>query len=91
MAAVAKAPVCHDLKFYKSVGSNPVGTKNIFIFWGNFFFYFYFLSFFTCIELFKPWGMFTNYVDMKKGGEVLNVSIINNLAQCALCTTDLVL
>ena len=30
------------------------------------------------------WGMFTNYVDMKKGGEVFYVSIINNLAQCAL-------
>ena len=84
MAAVAKAPVCQELNFYKSVGSNPVGTQNIFIFWGKNFFYFFFLSFFTCIELFKPWGMFTNYVDMKKGGEVFNVSIINNVAQCAM-------
>ena len=28
--------------------------------------------------------MFTNHVDMQKGGEVLKVSIINNLAQCVV-------
>ena len=34
-------------------------------------------------QLVIPWEMFTNYVDMQKGGEVLKVLIINNLAQCA--------
>ena len=34
--------------------------------------------------------MFTNHVDMQKGGEVLKVSIIINLAQCAVDSTQII-
>ena len=70
------------------MGSNPGGTKIIFIFSGKNFFYYFFLSFVPCIELVILWGMFTNHMDMQKGGEVLKASIINNLAQCGGCVPD---
>ena len=57
VAAVAKAQVYLMNKILGSVGSNPVGTKNIFIFLGKKFFYFFFLCFVICIAfvvLFYP-------------------------------------
>ena len=83
MAAVAKAPVCQHLKFWGPWVRILTGPKNFLFFHEKKFFYYFFLSFVPCIELVILWGMFTNHMDMQKGGEVLKASIINNLAQCA--------
>ena len=65
------------------MGSNPDGTKNIFIFSRKKIFYYFFLSFVPCIELVIPWGMFTNHVDPLGGKEVLFSSLMWDLAHCA--------
>ena len=83
MAAVAKAPVCLHLNFWGPWVRILTGPKFFLFFHEKNFFYYFFLSFVPCIELVILWGMFTNHMDMQKGGEVLKASIINNLAQCA--------
>ena len=74
VAAVAKAQVYLTIKILKSVSSNPARGRNFFYFLILFFFYTFFLYFFICIELFIPWGKFTNHVDPLGGGEVVFVS-----------------
>ena len=67
-----------------AVGSNPARDTKIFYFLFYFFFLNFFLSVFTCIELVIPWGMFTNHVDRKRGGEDNFSSCINDLVHSAL-------
>ena len=84
VAAVAKAQVYLTIKILKSVSSNPAQGRNFFYFLFLFFFYTFFLYFFICIELFIPWGMFTNFVDPLGGREAFVSSLMWDIAHCAV-------